>query len=184
VTLTRVIQRRRTGFIAALAAALFVLGLLDVERRDDAWLLRVAGQPMDARGALSVAWQNAWRDCTRLSRLDPDDPGALRSVRALREFSPPDSLSAKVLLADAWPGGWFVLQAEFSALEPVVVLVRHSDGRVGVVAEGVWSSTTRPWNSAWRIRRFLASRVPQAPGALVNCIDPLPLFAQPPRSPG
>jgi hypothetical protein len=108
----------------------------------------------------------------------------LPALEALREFSPPDSRSAVVLQADAWPGGWFVLQAQFDALEPVVVLVRESDGRAQVLPEGVWSSNTRPWNSAWRVRTFLAARATQAPSGLIPCIDPLPLFYQPPRSPG
>jgi hypothetical protein len=184
MTPARVVQRRRTGLIAALAAVLFLAGLLGVERRDDAWLLQVAGRPMDARGATVVAWQNTWRDCTPLKRLQPEAPQALAAVQALREFSPPDSRSAVVLQADAWPGGWFMLQAQFDALEPVVVVVRESDGQAQVLSEGVWSSTTRPWNSAWRVRAFLAARVTQAPPDMIRCVDPLPLFSQPPRSPG
>ncbi|MFY7984266.1 MAG: hypothetical protein ACOVOZ_07880 [Burkholderiaceae bacterium] len=184
MTPPRVVRRRRTGLIAALAAVLFLAGLLGVERRDDAWLLQVAGRSMDARGFLWVAWQNAWRGCAPLKRLQPHDPQVLPALEALREFSPPDSRSAVVLQADAWPGGWFVLQAQFDALEPVVVLVRESDGRAQVLPEGVWSSNTRPWNSAWRVRTFLAARATQAPSGLIPCIDPLPLFYQPPRSPG
>ena len=50
--------------------------------------------------------------------------------------------------------------------------------------EQIYSSTTRPWNSAWRVRTFLAARATQAPSGLIPCVDPLPLFYQPPRSPG
>jgi hypothetical protein len=178
------VVRRRHGLLAALAAVLFVAGLVGAEQRDDGWLLKVGGAKLDLHGAAHVAWQNAWRDCRPLQRASHGDPQAQAALQALREFSPPDSRSAALRQVDAWPQGWWVLQAEFDRLEPVLVLVRESDGRAEVVAEGVWSSTTLPWNSAWRIRGFLAGRVPQAPRALLDCIDPLPLFALPPRLPG
>lgn len=178
------VVRRRHGLLAALAAVLFVAGLLGVEQRDDGWLFKVGGATRDLRGSAQVAWQNMWRDCRPLRRAPPGDPQAEAALHALREFSPPDSRSAALRQADAWPQGWWVLQAEFDRLEPVLVLVRESEGRAEVVSEGVWSSTTLPWNSTWRIRDFLAGRVPQAPGALLDCIDPLPLFGRPPRLPG
>ncbi|NBU49647.1 MAG: hypothetical protein EBS47_05990 [Betaproteobacteria bacterium] len=176
--------RRRHGLLAALAAVFFFVGLLGVEQRDDGWLLKVGGARLDLRGSVQAAWQNAWRDCRPMRRALPGDPQVEAALQALREFSPPDSLSAALRQADAWGQGWWVLQAEFDRLEPVIVLVRGSEARTEVVSEGVWSSTTLPWNSAWRIRGFLAGRVPQAPRGLLDCIDPLPLFAQPPRLPG
>lgn len=223
MTLTRVVHRRRTGLIAALAAVLFLVGLLGFEARDDAWLLKVAGQPMDLRGAAAVAWQNAWRDCSSVQRRrvqqareggeaheaqdahDAHDAqkgtGLAAAVHALREFSPPDSRSARVLQVDEWTGPlttavkgrtgardpaapaptWWALQAQFDALEAVVVLVRQGTEGVQVVPEGVWSGTTRPWDPAWRIRRFMGQRVADAPQALLACLDPLEVFAQPPR---
>lgn len=199
MTPQRVVQRRRTGLIAALAAVLFLLGLFGAEQRDDAWLLKVAGRPMDLRGWISVAVQDATRDCAAVRRVDASSSQAAVPVEALRQFSPPDSVSARVLRIDllstagaigddgraapsqAQPAVWLALQAEFDTLEPVVVLVRQVGARADVMAQGVWSSTTLPWNSAWRIRRFLAERVPQAPLKLLACVDPLPVFAQPPR---
>jgi hypothetical protein len=213
MTPSRVIRRRRTGLIAALAAVLFLLGHLGVEQRDHSWLLKLAGRPVDLRGAVSAAAQDLLRNCVAVQRLDAGAEEAALAVEALRQFSSPDSLSARVLRVDRLaavhtapaprgiavvkgeaqtqmqpmertalqPIGWLVIQAEFDTLEPVVVVVRQ----VGPVAEvmplGVWSSTTLPWNSAWRIRRFLAERVPHAPADLLACLDPLPVFAQPPR---
>lgn len=180
MTPSRVVQRRRTGLLAALAAVLFLLGLLGIEQRDDAWLLKVAGKPVDLRGAASVAVQDLFRDCSAVQRVNALSGEAAAAVEALRQFSPPDSLSARVMRIDR-AAAWFVLQAEFDALEPVVVLVRRAGTQAEVMPLGVWSSTTLPWNSAWRIRRFLAERVPQAPSGLLACVDPLPVFAQPPR---
>lgn len=206
MTRPRVVQHRRTGLIAALAAVLFLLGLLGVEPRDDAWLLKVGGRPLDVRGAATVAWENVWRDCSAIRRVDAaggelNEAETAAAVRALQAFSPPDSWSARVSRIDYRPsagaergGGapgeppragdepiWFMLQAEFEKLEPVVVLVRQIGPDAQVVAEGVWSGTAMPWNPAWRVRGFLAARVPNAPADLIRCLDPLPWFAQPPR---
>ncbi len=118
------------------------------------------------------------------------------AVDALRRVSPPASQSARVRRLDHWPAsagersrqnaaepqpGWFILQAEFDQLEPAVVLVRQVGLQAEVLSSGVWSGTTLPWNPAWRIRRFLADRVPQAPALLLACLDPLGAFAQPPK---
>lgn len=207
MTPLRVVRRRRTGLLAALAAVLFLLGLLGWEPRDDAWLLSVGGRPLDVRGVASVVWTNVWRDCAGVQRLDragrghsgtassaEEELAAHPAVEALRAFSPPDSHSARVLRLDAWSETalssqdpkrsaptWWVLQAAFDSLEPVVVLVRQAPGGAEVVPEGVWSGTTRPWEPAWRIRRFLEQRVPKAPTELLACLDPVPVFAQPPR---
>ncbi|MFM8738322.1 MAG: hypothetical protein ACKOGB_11945 [Betaproteobacteria bacterium] len=213
MTPPRVVYPRRLWLLAALAAVLFGLSLLGVEHRDDSWLLKVGGRPLDVRGAAWAAWQDATRDCTRVQRLHPSTAEAIggpaaqtalpaeataaaAAVRALRGFSPPDSESARVRRLDHWAPGaaeamppktgavgpvWWVLQAEFDRLEPVVVLVRQEGPDAHMLAAGVWSGTTLPWNPAWRIRRFLAERVPQAPAALLACIDPLGVFAQPPR---
>lgn len=210
MTPLRVVRRRRMGLLAGLAAVLFFLGLLSWEARDDAWLLSVGGRAIDVRGAASSAWTEVWRDCRRVRRVDPPEQASktletLQALQALREFSPPDSHSARLLRADEWRPSpstasdarstWVAVQAEFDTLEPVVVLVRLSaraahasvDAPVEapmsaqVISEGVWSSTTRPWEPAWRIRRFLSQRVPQAPQELLDCLDPVPVFSQPPR---
>jgi hypothetical protein len=226
MTPQRVVHPRRLWLLAALAAVLFGLNLLGLEQRDDAWLLKVGGRPLDVRGAAWAAWQDATRDCSAVQRLDPGLADSIGSaavqaqahaqareqaqapalltgaaatsaaaVEALRAFSPPDSWSARVRRLDYWPSpaggqqppnaampplGWFVVQAEFEQLEPVVVLVRQEGPHAQVLASGVWSGTTLPWNPAWRIRRYLADRVPQA-APLLACLDPLSVFAQPPK---
>ena len=193
----RLVNTRRLWLLAALAAVSFGLSLLGLEHRDDAWLLKLGGRPVDVRGAAWAAWQDAARDCSAVQRLDPERAAvAVAAVEALRAFSPPDSWSARVRRVDYWPSpasgqhpqnpasvpsGWFTVQAEFDRLEPVVVLVRQEGPHAEVLASGVWSGTTLPWNPAWRIRRFLSDRVPQAPAALLPCLDPLGVFAQPPK---
>jgi len=201
MTPRRVVRSRRLWLLAALAAVSFVLSLVGLERRDDGWLLQLGGRFVDLRGALWAAWQDSTRNCAAVQRLDPEAAQRLigpaaAAVEALRGFSPPDSASARVWRVDHWPLGagepvqpalassapaWFVLQADFDGLEPVVVLVRQEKAYTQVVAQGVWSGTTMPWNPAWRIRSFLGDRVPQAPPALLACVDPVMVFAQPPK---
>jgi hypothetical protein len=201
----RLVNTRRLWLLAALAAVSFGLSLLGWEHRDDAWLLKVGGRPVDVRGAAWAVWQDAMRDCSAVHRLDTAlapaaAAAAAAAVEALRSFSPPDSRSARVRRLDHWPAtagapalqhqaapqpSWFLLQAEFDRLEPVVVLVavvvRQEGPYAEVLAAGVWSGSTLPWNPAWRIRRFLSERVPQAPPELLACLDPLQVFAQPPK---
>lgn len=203
------VVRRRHGLLASLAAVLFLASLLGAERRDDGWLITIGGAAHDLRGRLQAAWQDAWRDCSRVERVPASavleapgqvpqahtspaafpTPTAQAALAALREFSPPDSASARLLAADVWraPSGteptWVLLQARFDVLEPVVVLVRvpSPSDAAQVVPPGVWSGTTLPWHPAWRIRGFLAQRVPEAPASVLACLDPDPVFSQPPR---
>lgn len=182
MTPARVTRRRRLKVLLALAAVFSLVGLLGVQRHDDAWLLTVAAQPLDAWGTLRSAGTNALRDCREVQGLDLAAPQARDALAALRSFSPPDSDSAQLLKADRL-GSWLAVQASFDSLEPVVVLMRLSAGSVEVVPQGVWSGPTPPWNAAWRIRRFLGERVPAAPVALLRCLDPEPVFTGPPRPP-
>ena len=185
----------------ALAAVLLLGSWIGVERRDDGWLVLLGGRAVDPKGVVASGWTRVWRDCRAVRDLAPDEPGYRRSVQALRAFSPPDSASARVLRMQAL-GPWRALQATFDRLEPVVVLVldegagegaaeRAAGVAAGVAAgraaavemptvrvldSAVWSGTTRPWDPAWRIRGFLATRVPDVPRALIECLDPEPVF--------
>lgn len=137
---------------------------------------------MDAWGALRSTASDALRSCREVQGLDPAAPLAREALEALRRFSPPDSHTARLLKADRL-GPWLAVQAAFDTLEPVVVLMHAAGGLVDVVPQGVWSGPTPPWNAAWRIRGFLAERVPAAPAALLRCLDPAPVFSGPPRPP-
>lgn len=192
------VVRRRHGLLAALAAVFFLLGLLGVEHRDDAWLLNVGGSVHDLNGDLRVAWADLGRDCSSVMRPVTGSPVVAAALTALQDFSPPDSRSARLLAADLWmeealdrrlpptppqpagPGAWVALQATFDDLEPVVVLVRWGPEGAQLLPQGVWSGTTRPWNAAWRIRGFLKDRADGVPDALLACLDPHPIFEQPP----
>ena len=179
MTPPRVVYPRRLWLLAALAAVLFGLSLLGLEQRDDSWLLKVGGRPLDVRGATWAAWQDATRDCTRVQRLDPStaepiggpavraplpaEATAAAAVRALRGFSPPDSESARVWRLDHWAPGapeamppktgapgpvWWVLQAEFDRLEPVVVLVRQEGPDAQVLAAATGTVAHLPFGAA------------------------------------
>lgn len=173
----------------ALAASLFLAATFSLERRDDGWLLLAAGQPLDVRGAVATAWVHLTRDCSGVQPLQADRPEHHRAAAALRAYSPPDSASAEVLQMTAM-GPWRLVEARFDTLAPVVVVVldggqyasAHSPNMpIGsedrsVSVQAVWSGTTRPWDAAWRIRRFLGERAPDVPARLLACLDPSPIF--------
>lgn len=177
----------------ALAAVLFLAATFSLERRDDGWLLLAAGQPLDVRGSAASAWVRLTRDCKGVRRVAADQVEHERAAGALRGYSPPDSASAQVLQMLAM-GPWRLVEARFDTLPPVVVVIVDAafDGdsfasahlqleqaaSVGrsVSVQAVWSGTTRPWDAAWRIRRFLGQRLPALPRPLLACLDPSPVF--------
>ena len=159
----------------ALAAVCFWAALLGVERQDDGWLLLAAGQPVDAAGRLSSLWTRTVRDCHAVMQPSPGQLQHERAVQALRDYSPPDSASARVLAVQAL-GPWRLVQATFDTLEPVVVVVRDDGMSAEVVPQAVWSGSTRPWDAGWRIRDFIGSRAGDVPLALINCLDPAAVF--------
>lgn len=100
----------------------------------------------------------------------------------LAQYSPPDSQSARVLAVQQ-SGPWWVAQATFAALEPVVVVLTGTQPEALVLQpSGVWSGSTAPWDPAWRIRRFLGERLPEIPEMLLACLEPAAPWHAPGRS--
>jgi hypothetical protein len=66
-----------------------------------------------------------------------------------------------------------VAELTFEKLSPAVVLLQ-SDGPTGTLTErAIWSGSTEPWRSGPHIRAYLRARAPQAPQALLACLDPV-----------
>jgi len=164
--------------VAATLLGLTVLGLLDVhldlESVDDGHVVRWQGRQHDVRGALAAQANAWWRDCSPVQRLHESSDQAQQVLRLIAQHSPPDS-SALQLVALLQQGNWLVAELRFERLSPAVVLLQR-EGAQGSSQElserAIWSGSTEPWRSGPHIRAYLRSRVPQAPQALLACLDP------------
>ena len=158
---------------AILVATLIGVALSHVEwsQADNGHLLVVDGRPVDVQGWLNNLLNRVQRDCTVVQTLQAQDPLLLAPLQALREHSPPASRSARV--AGAWASdGWMLLEVEFDALLPAVVLMQKTGTNWALLPQGVWSGQTHPWQAAPLIRAYLSRQVASAPAALLACFDP------------
>ena len=165
--------------VAATLLGLTVLGLLDVhldlEPVDDGHVVRWQGRQHDVRGAWAAQANAWWRDCSQVQSLHPSSQTALQVLRLVAEHSPPDS-SRLQLIRLLQQDAWLVAEFTFERRSPAVVLLQ-GDGTAGspgaLTERAIWSGSTEPWRSGPHIRAYLRSRAPQAPPALLACLDPV-----------
>ncbi len=166
-------QKMKSRAIGVLLAVLLVavpLSHLEVEPSDDSWLVRVDGVPFDVAGLMADQALALTRRCGQVQSLGPTDPRFASALAALRQESPPHSLSAQ-LVDLRQQGDWLLAQVRFADLNNAVVLLQASGAAYVIPAGGVWSGSTHPHRPGPVIRRFLRGKVPQAPGDLVDCFE-------------
>jgi hypothetical protein len=148
------------------------LSHLNIESSDDSWLVRVDGVPVDVPGLVSDTYSALTRSCSQVQALGPTDPRFASAQEVIRQESPPHSLSAQVVDLRQ-QGDWALAQVRFAELQSAVVLLQASGAGYAMSPVGVWSGSTHPHRPGPVVRRYLRSRVPQAPGDLVACFDDL-----------
>lgn len=161
--------------VAITLLVLTALGVLrahvDIERQDGSYFLSFQGKKHDVLGMLLNQTNALLRQCGAVQTLDVNSTQAGRALHAIRHFSPPDSMYAR-LLGLHQQGQWLLAEVEFATLNPAVVLLTSSPERTNVVEGAIWSGTTAPWHAASLIRRYIQSRAPQAPAELLSCFNP------------
>jgi hypothetical protein len=168
-------QAGRAARWAMLVALLLALSWLllqpRLERLDGQVLVRINGVPIDLIGVLEEGWGRMVSDCARV-RDRTAEPALNREVlEALRGYSPPDSLSARVVGIYS-ASEWLLVEATFDALPPVLVLMRARPEPSPLSIEALWSGSTYPWRTVPFAGRFLQVRVPEVPSELVRCVEP------------
>lgn len=159
--------------LAILCATVLCVVYLHVEwvPADNGSLLVIDGRKIDLLGIADNRWNQITRNCDALVRLAPSDDKYQTALSLIKEYSPPDSVSAKI--ASAWTlGSWTLVEVEFEELLPAVVMIRASENESFIVPSAIWSGYTVPWKSAPYIRRYLSQQAPEAPKSLTNCFDP------------
>lgn len=164
-------MKSRASLVLLIALLVLVpLSHLEIEPSDGSWLLRVDGVPVDVPGHVADAFSTLTRSCSRVQALAPADPGFESALEAIRRESPPHSLSAQ-LVDLRRQGDWLLAQVRFTELQSAVVLLQVSEAGYAIAAGGVWSGSTHPHRPGPVVRRYLRSRVPQAPGDLIDCFE-------------
>ena len=164
-------MKRHVALVLLLVTTAVVVDLhVDWRRTDNGVLLRVAEQDVDLWGALRQVATRITRSCGNVQFLREQDANWTASLDAIREYSPPDSRSAR-LIALWREKEWLIAQARFDTLMPAIVTLRSDGSRITIEPRGIWSGTTAPWVAAPRIRDYLRRQVPDLPPSLADCLD-------------
>ena len=164
-------MKSRASLVLLIALLVLVpLSHLEIEPSDGSWLLRVDGVPVDVPGLVADGYSTLTRSCNQVQALAPADQRYAAALEAIRRESPPHSLSAQ-LVDLRRQGDWLLAQVRFTELQSAVVLLQASEAGYAIAAGGVWSGSTHPHRPGPVIRRFLRSRVSQAPGDLMDCFE-------------
>jgi hypothetical protein len=154
-----------------------VVSHLDVQHLDDSYLLLVDAVPVDVRGHVSAALNQATRRCDGITKSLSGDLLSDAKVTAVKEaisgYSPPDShrLKLRQLLSS---GPWVLAEVEFAQLQPAVIVLEQNANGMVVYHHSIWSGSMWPWEAGPWIRRYLRQSAPQVPSALWACYDPSP----------
>ena len=161
--------------VAITLLVLTTLGVLKahvgIERQDGAYFLSYQGKQHDVLGAFLNQTNAVLRQCGSVQVIDINSPQADAALKAIQNYSPPDSNHAR-LLGLQQQGLWVLAELEFSTLNPAVALLTSDQPTARVVEDAIWSGSTAPWQSANLIRRYIQDRAPQAPKELMDCFDP------------
>lgn len=165
---------KRSTALTVLLACLVLVPLSHLEWRstDNSGLLVVDGRPVDVLGQASEWWTRWRRDCRHIATRSASDAVHAEVLQAVRMYSPPDSQTAQ-LQQLLHSGDWVLVDVRFGQLQNAVVLLRQDAGRWTVLPRGIWSGTTHPYRYAAFVWRYLQAQVPEAPSALIFCLDPL-----------
>ena len=143
-----------------------------IELADGRAVMSINGQMVDVTGALEDAWSRVVNACGRVRDLsgDPNIGGAV--MAAIRAYSVPDSLSARIVRIQG-VSEWLLVEAVFDAVPPVLAVMRSDAESRVLTIEALWSGSTHPWRTAPFAARFLRERAPGVPEALLGCMRPV-----------
>ena len=160
---------------AALYLCLTLIGItvshVGFVEEDNGTLMDVDGKLIDVIGIMSDFKTRILRSCASVKPLLPQSPDYASAMTAIRNFSQPDSASARIasLLQH---DGWLLAEVEFDALLPAVVLLRKKQNAIMIQDRAIWSGTTHPWEAAPLIRHYIARQATDAPALLFACFTP------------
>lgn len=162
--------------MAVLMALVLLDSHVDLVERDGRKALLVNNRLHDVQGWLAETGNRLVRRCDQPPT--PADADARAWLDAVKQFSPPDSLDAR--LVRSWQlQDWAVVQVHFPHLKPALVVLQN-DPDWQVLPQAVWSGSTAPWRVNDFVRRYLQQQAPAVPAGLLACVEvePLDFMAQ------
>jgi hypothetical protein len=140
-------------------------------------LLVIDNRAFDFFGAVDNQWNRLTRSCHTVNRLTATQEKYQSALSLIKNYSPPNSMSAKI--ASAWSlDTWTLVEVEFADLLPAVVLIHTQNDQPSIVPNAVWSGYTKPWKSAPYIRKYIFKNADGLPQALPDCFEPQSLSFQ------
>jgi len=164
--------RKISIYVLLLVTLGVFLNHFSVSQKENGWLLVVDGREVDALGMAQEKWGKLTRSCERVTQVPISSQQHSDIQKLIQAYSPPHSESAHIV-GLLKKGSWFLAAVEFKELLPAVVLIDQSNGPARIIPNAIWSGETHPWLAGPVIRRYLASKAPQAPLELLKCYDPL-----------
>ena len=144
---------------------------LEWTNTDNGHLLSIDGRGIDVFGNLNNLATKISRDCRNVEKIDKNDQLFSKINDVIKEYSPPDSASVKIASL-IQSGGWALAEVEFDSLLPAVVLLSTKEITPSIIANGIWSGYTKPFESAPYIRKYIGGQVGVVPPNLLNCFEP------------
>jgi len=131
----------------------------------------------DLRGYLQERTTNlinlATAQCNTVEYLSTSNSDYSKTLKAIQEYSPPDSNSAKIVQL-ARDDEWLWAEVIFNQLKPVVVLLKHTPNGLTIWDGAIWSGPTHPWRVKNTIEKYLKTKSPPASHRLLECVAPSP----------
>ena len=149
---------------------LVILTHVSWSEKDNGLMFNVDGRDVDFIGIMKDKWRMTTNTCKTVKQLASEDPKLRMIKTTIQSYSPPDSISIKVIYV--WTSGtWAVAEVEFEKLLPAVVPVKNLDTTATVVGDAIWSGMTVPWKSGPFIRAYLGEKSSDTPKDLLNCFE-------------
>lgn len=165
-------MRNRILLISILALVLGLAFVLShVERYEGSFIFVTQEKIYDPIGRVSDIYNQVTRNCSSVVTVPPDSQDWHSIQTVLSHLAEPKETPATPLVTMR-DGDWFMVESNFSDLEPAIFLIEKHGQKLSVQSQAVWSGTPSPWLAGPAIRDFVQTKAPQAPANLIRCFQP------------
>lgn len=154
--------------LIGLSLAVVTTALLITEKVDNGYIIMIGGTILDPVGEIREAANRVTRDCSQVSKIEPNTDAWLNLQRQLEAMVPESTAAPRIALRAK---SWVLVEADFSNNEPGISLLEDTDQGFREVAS--YGGTAAPFRDGPIIRDYLIHQAPSAPLVLIQCYDPV-----------